>query len=134
MCQCIHRNSIEQNHTGFYKLSTMITFYHEIHHVFRGMWWFKKIQNTTFFLLDCHLKSTANIPNLHCALLATTPAIHNPDKSSPNPNIGITGRVARRRSQGTIRRRLAEWRRPIASAFLLTADLQARDIIALVLA
>ena len=46
-------------------------------------------------------------------------------------NSGGTGRLAR--SHGTIRRRLAEWRRPIASAFLFTAASQARDI-ALILA
>ena len=43
-------------------------------------------------------------------------------------NSGGTGRLARRRSHGTVRRRLAGGRRPIAGAFLCTAALRTHDI------
>ena len=39
-----------------------------------------------FFNLIAIWSPTANIPNLHCALLAATPAVHNPDKSNPDPD------------------------------------------------
>ena len=40
----------------------------------------------TWFNLIAIWGPTVNIPNLHCAPLATTPAVHNPDKFNPNPN------------------------------------------------
>ena len=53
-------------------------------------------------------RPTANIPNLHCALLAATPAIHNPDKYNKNADGSVIPLV-------TIASQLYSWPDPQGS-------------------